>query len=259
MIELSPLRFDVARASADGQRGRGASFQLALEQAPERETEPTNANRQADSQRDSRAGAGQDPLHKALPQALPQMADVPVAVSVALEGTGLARAFGLHLQAAAYLSERGVAVDTQPGHGVEASQEGERMLGLAGPQGRDGVAASGGLPASGEDTSGEITRASEALQVSADEASNAGELSPAKAQSRDVVASEAWQWPARSMRLRRRADSGHEVWIRDYRLSEQEAHQLAQATARTLQAQGMTIACVMCNGRQAWPLSTEKR
>ncbi len=185
-----------------------------------------------------------------------QVAQAPVAPTGVTEALLGARVFGWHALAQVYLSELTAADDDQQQQASSAtaqkfSSQGVMLEKNIGPSIEGVLTASSVAEEEVVSVAPEvetITQMQPRLSSNSAVSANVAELSTADA-------SAASYWPERSLRFTRQRDGTSVAWLRDFRISDEEASHLIQFVLSDAKATGVALSKIMLNGREAWASS----
>ncbi|WP_243040900.1 hypothetical protein [Dyella sedimenti] len=260
MIDLLSVTSMSGRPES-GARARSGDFSHALEKATPKGAESAKdaVRPQGSGRQDEQAGDRTD--IKAGDIAVVAAADgeahgeatagpLPTPLVASLERVLSARIFGLHAQASGYLSE--LALSSQLHEALAPPQRSEVLAGSRDVStGFDVVVETPRTEALGsEDMAGGAMPVDSPGEMHASWAPD--DVAPAPP-GMPGAAGDAVAWQERSLRVIHRLDGKQVIWLRDYTLSPDQAHRLAQELVRHGQAQGMSLHSILWNGHEIWP------
>jgi len=65
-------------------------------------------------------------------------------------------------------------------------------------------------------------------------------------------AASAMSWPPSSLRLTKQRDGSSVIWLRDYRMSDEDTSRLVEALLSGAEAEGIRLGRIILNGREVW-------
>ena len=189
-----------------------------------------------------------------------QQLNVMVAPTGVTEDLLGSRVFGVHLLASTYLSElvtreeEGVIAGLMP----HVPTPPETHMAVIVQQGEVGFAS----VRAGE-TAAERTPDGEAeiilnMIMNEERVSVADDPHEIRATAIAASSAENLAWPESLLRLTKGSDGSAIVWLRDYRVNDEDASRLASALVAGAQAQGSRLGRIVLNGREIW-ISPNKR
>ncbi|MBE1162742.1 hypothetical protein [Dyella acidiphila] len=181
-----------------------------------------------------------------LPQVL--QAEATVAPTGVTEALLSARVFGWHAMAQAYLSELTAADHQAPQH---ASATTSQTLAAGNASASEATPAASASTTLIAETAAVAPQAETTLPAPLRQL--AGDSAPSA--TTEVAAAEvspAANWSERSLRFTRQHDGASVAWLRDFRISDDEASRLIQFVLSDARAKGIALSKIMLNGREAW-------
>lgn len=181
-------------------------------------------------------------------------------LSVAIQPTGIteallgSRVYGVHLLASAYLSELVARGEPWP----EAVPE-VTLPAIANTSSQPYAAIPGvphGLSGANQDASPHEDGVTEpSLLVKSELAEPTSPVRSTDGVSLAMAEASTMPWPESSLRLTRQHDGSAVIWLRDYRLPDDEASRVADALAEGAKAAGIRLGRIVLNGREVWTSS----